>query len=284
MIQFLTQYQHPTGQRILRVTTVAHGWADPSAGQKALIPGFDQETAAALIARIGVFKAEAEETNVIRWLDRQLIRLISRFADYRKDDPSSLVFPPELEVFPQLMFHLRRGPLVQSFNFSPDETVFHRYYLNRENVSNTLIMIQPTLDCYAFDEDPLPVLLSARSLEADKILLLDTFFHVLIYHGDTIAAWRNAGFHEDPEHENFKTLLQIPKEDAQELMDTRFPRPMFIECDQGGSQERFLLAFLDPEITHMSGIGDGKKVIFTEDVNLQVFIEHLKKRAVENET
>eukprot|EP01121_Diplochlamys_sp_Union-15-3_P003858 TRINITY_DN13796_c0_g1_i1.p1 TRINITY_DN13796_c0_g1~~TRINITY_DN13796_c0_g1_i1.p1 ORF type:complete len:183 (-),score=28.18 TRINITY_DN13796_c0_g1_i1:52-600(-) len=182
------------------------------------------------------------------------------------------------------MFHLRRGPLVQSFNFSPDETVYHRYYLNRENVSNTLIMIQPMLDSYSFDSEPVPVLLSVKSIEPDKILLLDTFFHVLLFYGETIVAWRNAGYHEDPEHENFKALLTIPNDDAMELIDNRFPRPMFIETDPGGSQERFLLAFLNPEITHMSGIGDGSKVIFTEDVSLQVFIEHLKKRAVENET
>jgi hypothetical protein len=28
----------------------------------------------------------------------------------------------------------------------------------------------------------------------DRILLLDSFFHVLIWHGETIAQWRKAGY------------------------------------------------------------------------------------------
>ena len=39
---------------------------------------FDQEAAAVLMARLGVFRAESEEgPDVLRWLDRQLIRLVS---------------------------------------------------------------------------------------------------------------------------------------------------------------------------------------------------------------
>jgi len=47
------------------------------------IPGFDQECAATIMARLSVFKSEQEELlDVIRWLDRTLIRLVSRFGDY----------------------------------------------------------------------------------------------------------------------------------------------------------------------------------------------------------
>jgi protein transport protein SEC23 len=42
-----------------------------------MIQSFDQEAAATLLARIAVFKAEAEEgSDVLRWLDRMLIRLV----------------------------------------------------------------------------------------------------------------------------------------------------------------------------------------------------------------
>jgi len=76
-------------------------------------------------------------------------------------------------------------------------------------------MIQPTLKMYSFDGPPQPVLLDSISVKPDVILLLDTFFHILIWHGENIAAWRNAGFHEQPGHENFALLLQAPKADAQ---------------------------------------------------------------------
>ncbi|KAJ1339306.1 protein transporter sec23 [Batrachochytrium salamandrivorans] len=43
-----------------------------------------------------------------------------------------------------------------------------------------------------------PVLLDSVSMQPNVILLLDTYFHILIWHGETIAAWRKAKYHEDP--------------------------------------------------------------------------------------
>lgn len=54
-------------------------------------------------------------------------------------------------------------------------------------------------------------------------------------------------------------------------------------CDQGGSQARFLLSKLNPSTTHMSTSMYGTmptgagQAIFTDDVSLQVFMEHLKR-------
>ena len=54
-------------------------------------------------------------------------------------------------------------------------------------------------------------------------------------------------------------------------------------CDQGGSQARFLLSKLNPSTTHMStsmygsGPAGTGQAIFTDDVSLQVFMEHLKR-------
>jgi len=69
---------------------------------------------------------------------------------------------------------------------------------------------------YTFDQpQPVPVLLDSVSIKPDVILLLDTFFHILIFHGETIAQWRKAGYHEQEGYENFKELLEKPVEDAQ---------------------------------------------------------------------
>jgi protein transport protein SEC23 len=59
-------------------------------------------------------------------------------------------------------------------------------------------------------------------------------------------------------------------------MESRFPHPLFIDCDQGSSQARFVLAILDPVVTHNV---QGQE-IFSEDASLAVFMEHLKKLAV----
>ena len=57
-------------------------------------------------------------------------------------------------------------------------------------------------------------MLSVTSIQPDRILLLDTFFHVVIFHGETVAAWRKAGYHEKPEYANLKELLAAPQDDA----------------------------------------------------------------------
>lgn len=65
--------------------TVANSWADTNSPE---IPAsFDQEAAAVLMARIAIFKAEIDDSpDVLRWLDRMLIRLVSiYFQKSRKD-------------------------------------------------------------------------------------------------------------------------------------------------------------------------------------------------------
>ncbi|XP_044721952.1 sec23/Sec24 trunk domain-containing protein [Hirsutella rhossiliensis] len=286
MAQFLTYYQHSSGQFHLRVTTIARNLSGP-AGDPAIAQSFDQEAAAVLMSRIAVFKSEVDDgPDVLRWVDRMLIRLCSRFADYRKDDPSSFRLEKNFTLYPQFMFHLRRSQFLQVFNNSPDETAFDRHVLNHEDVSNSLIMIQPTLDSYTFDQDGgIPVLLDSASIQPTHILLLDTFFHILIFHGETVAEWRKAGYQDQEGYENFAALLEQPKEDARDLITDRFPLPRFIVCDAGGSQARFLLSKLNPSTTHTTGPYGGSgatsaQTIFTDDVSLQTFMDHLMKLAV----
>lgn len=219
MIQFVTHYQHSSGQFRLRVTSIARNFAEP--GHPSISDNFDQEAAAVLMARIAVFKAEIDDSpDVLRWLDRMLIRLCQKFAEYRKDDPSSFRLNDNFMIYPQFMFHLRRSQFLQVFNNSPDETAFYRsvsslllrrseadsrtrsHILNSEDVNNSLVMIQPTLMSYGLETAPEAVLLDSISIRPDTILLLDTFFHILIFHGETIAQWRKAGYHEQEGYEN----------------------------------------------------------------------------------
>uniref|UniRef100_K3YGZ6 Protein transport protein SEC23 n=1 Tax=Setaria italica TaxID=4555 RepID=K3YGZ6_SETIT len=58
--QFLTYYQHHEGQMRLRATTLSRKWVAGSGGVQELIAGFDQEAAAAVMARLVSFKMEAE--------------------------------------------------------------------------------------------------------------------------------------------------------------------------------------------------------------------------------
>lgn len=91
--------------------------------------------------------------------------------------------------------------LLQVFNNSPDETAYFRMILNRENVTNSVVMVQPSLISYSFHSGPEPALLDVAAIAADRVLLLDSFFTVVIFHGSTIAQWRKAGYHNEPEHQ-----------------------------------------------------------------------------------
>ncbi|KAL8128653.1 hypothetical protein V2J09_017808 [Rumex salicifolius] len=285
-LQFLTSYQSPEGQKLLRVTTIARRWVENVDGSEELMQGFDQETAAVVMARFCSYKMEMEEGfDATRWLDRTLIRLCSKFGDYRKDDPSSFTLNPCFSLFPQFMFNLRRSQFIQVFNNSPDETAYFRMSLNRESVMNAVVMIQPSLIAYSFNSPPTPALLDVASISADRILLLDSYFSVVIFHGMTIAQWRNMGYQNNPEHQAFSMLLKAPQEDAQLIVHERFPVPRLVVCDQHGSQARFLLAKLNPSATYNSApheMAAGSDVIFTDDVSLQVFLEHLQKLSVQS--
>ncbi|CAM8945213.1 unnamed protein product [Rhodiola kirilowii] len=281
--QFLTYYQHPNGQMRLRSTTLSRRWVAGPGSVQDLTAGFDQEAAAVVMARLVSFKMETEaEFDPIRWLDKSLIRMCSRFGDYQKENPSTFGLSPRLSIFPQFMFHLRRSQFVQVFNNSPDETAYFRMILNRENVANSVVMIQPSLISYSFQSGPEPVLLDVAAIATDKILLLDSYFTVVIFHGTTIAQWRKAGYQDQPEHQAFAQLLNAPQDDANAIIKERFPVPRLVVCDQYGSQARFLLAKLNPSATYNSDApSPGGDIIFTDDVSFEVFLDHLQRLAVQ---
>lgn len=115
-LQFVTHYQHPNGQFRVRVTTLARSWVDGAISAAAIGAGFDQEAAAVVVARVAAYRAQSEPSmDVVRWIDRTLIRLASKFGDYRKDEPSTFQFAPQFSLFPQFMFHLRRSPLINVY-------------------------------------------------------------------------------------------------------------------------------------------------------------------------
>ncbi|XP_019180440.1 PREDICTED: protein transport protein sec23-1 [Ipomoea nil] len=279
-IQFITRYRCGNMGFRKRVTTAARRWAGTHSAE--IVAGFDQEAAASLMARLAIHKLGSTfAPDVIRWLDKMLIRFASKFGDYVQEDPSSFRLSSTFSLYPQFMYYLRRSQFIEVFNCTPDETAFFRLMLNREGVVGSLIMVQPTLFQYSFDGPPVPVLLDVCSISPDVILLFDSYFHVVIHYGSKIAQWRKLGYDRDPSHESLRKLLEAPEVDAEQLVAERFPVPRLIKCDQHGSQARFLLAKLNPSVTHNSTHTDGKDVIFTDDISLQVFIEHLQSLAVQ---
>ena len=284
IIQLLTTYVAGDRSWRLRVSTISRRISNPLETQNALNEignSFDQEAAAVLIGRLCVdnnFKGEDSKESLI-WIDKTLIHLMSKFAKYTKDNPNSFSLTSKFELFPQFMFYLRRSSFIQSFNESPDESTYYKYLLLAESVQNCTIMIQPLLFEYtAENPNPIPVYLDLNSLRNNCVLLLDTFFHVVVWHGTDVMKWREEGYQNQEGYDNIKQMLDDPQDYAETILNERLPTPRFVSCDSGSGQERLLKCTVNPS-------SDSKKKhseegFFSDDVDLKVFMDSLRKLSV----
>lgn len=288
-VQFITKY-FATGAERIRVTTVRHLVQDPT-NFPALAQYFDQEAASVLMSRIAAHKTDTQPViDVLRWLDRIVIRLVSRFGDYTKDQPLTLKLNPRFANFPVFMFHLRRSAYMQVFNSSPDETAILRLLLLRADSSDSIVMIHPALYSYSMQAPPTPVPLDVSCSQPDNVLLLDTFFEVLIHHGPTIAAWRQAGYETHPDFAHFKAFLDSVREQAKSIAADRYPAPRLLEVGPLDGDARILMNRINPSRTHNNQAGAAGayggapgELVYTDDASLQTFMDHLKRLAVQQQ-
>lgn len=280
IIQIVTSYIAGDRTHRLRITTLAKnitGDISMNNSLQELIRDFDQDSACAMLAKIAVVKSRTENyAEILKWIDKCLIRLLSNVASYKKGDLNSFKLPAEFDLFPQYMFYLRRSNYIQNFNASPDEIVYYKCVLLKESVSNCSIMIQPILLSYTAEvPEATPVFLDIDNMKCDNVLFLDTFFYIVIWHGEDVCGWRDQGFHLQEEYENVKTMIESPQEYAQTLIDERIPVPRFISCDAGSGAERYIKHIVDPSRSNVSSkvVSDGFK---SDDVTLKKFMDYLK--------
>lgn len=284
--QIITRYEQGSETRV-RVTTLAHRQHNNPPIQD-IVAAFDQETAAVVLARQAVHKTDTQPVfDVLRWLDRAVVRLVARFGDYTKDQPSSLRLPDQFVYFPAFMFHLRRSGYLQVFNSSPDESAIMRLQLLKSSVPDSIVQIQPTLYSYQLAKAPRPVPLDSSAIQPENILLLDTFFEVLVHYGATVAAWKRAGYAEQPEYAHFKEFMDMPLADADVIIGGRYPTPRLIDVCQDDPDARILYNRINPSRSYAQTQGGQEaygsqegELVYTDDASLQTFMEHLKKVAV----
>ncbi len=284
IIQLLTTYVAGDRSWRLRVSTISRKISNPLETQNAIDQignSFDQEAAAVLIGRLCVdnnFKGEDSKES-LKWIDKTLIHLMSKFAKYTKENPNTFRLTNKFEFFPQFMFYLRRSSFIQSFNESPDESTYYKFLLLSESVQNCTIMIQPLLFEYtAENPTPQPVYLDLNSLRNNVVLLLDTFFTVVVWHGIDVMKWREEEFQEKEGYENIKQMLDDPQDYAQNIVVERLPTPRFVSCDSGSGQERLLKCTVNPSSDTKNKLKE--EGFFSDDVDLKIFMDSLKKLSV----
>ncbi|EPY27777.1 protein transport protein SEC23 [Strigomonas culicis] len=283
-VQIITRYEIGAETRT-RVSTLTVEQRDGLAPAQ-MGAAFDQEAAAVLLARQAVHKTDSTPLfDVLRWLDRTVVRLVSRFGSYTPNVPTSLQLPECFVYFPAFMYHLRRSGYLHVFNYSPDESTILRLQLLKSSVPDSIIQIQPTLYSYSLDAAPVPVPLDSTAVKPDNVLLLDTFFEVLIHYGATIAEWKRAGYAEQEDYAYFREFLEVPLQDAQALAASRYPTPRLIDVCQNDPDSRILYNRINPSKSYADadaqayGSHEGE-LVYTDDASLQVFMGHLKKLAV----
>eukprot|EP01065_Artemidia_motanka_P048976 TRINITY_DN8031_c6_g1_i1.p1 TRINITY_DN8031_c6_g1~~TRINITY_DN8031_c6_g1_i1.p1 ORF type:complete len:812 (+),score=269.74 TRINITY_DN8031_c6_g1_i1:71-2437(+) len=285
-MQFITSYRNTAGEYRVRVMTSSNRIA-PAADRQTInqVFAFDQFAAGVLCGRMAAKSMEKSGnkfTPTLRWVDRLLIRFVKKFAEYRPNDPNSLVLAQMYTLFPQFMYHLRRSEFLQVFNCSPDETVWFRHLLHREPVQNALVMVQPSLRQYEYGScESTPVMLDSQSVKTDTILLCDAYFDVIVHHGRQLAEWRKKDFHAQADYAAFAAQLQAPHAEVERIVKSRFPCPKVTICDQNGSQARYLYSRLNPTDTMRDRVErEDVQIIHTEDANVQTFMAHLRKLVV----
>ena len=285
IIQLITTYIAGDRSTRMRVTTVDKMMIRDLVNQQSINEigkSFDQEAAAVLITRMCIDKWQNgdDSRDILKWIDKTLIRLMSKFSIYTKDDPRSFKLTQNFIYFPQFMFYLRRSSFIQHFNESPDESIYYRSSIMFESVPNCTIMIQPLLFEYTA-ENPKgnPVFLDLNSMKNDCVLLLDTFFYVVVWHGIDVCGWREEGYQDNPEYENIKVMLDTPQDYAQKIVIERLPTPRFVSCDSGSGQERLVKCIVNPSQDSKNNVKESGG-FFSDDVSLKVFMDYLKRLAV----
>ncbi|KRH93331.1 Vesicle coat complex COPII, subunit SEC23 [Pseudoloma neurophilia] len=260
--QIITQYQRSDKKLVTRVTTAARSYGKFTKMKQ----GFDQEAAIVVQARIFTFGIPLEDDrDLIRRLDRSFMRFIKRFSESR----DTLKLPLSMSLYPNLSFFLRRSLIVQSTTNTPDETFYYRLIVGKEPVRNAMTLIHPVLKSFDIYEEEKHVPMDATSLEPDKILLLDTFHNVLIWYGEHIHQWIEQNLHLDEQYAFLKNIMNRARMEADKLVNSRLPTPQFTITEKFGSQERILLAKVNPSVT--------KDVVVSENIDYQTFYDSVCK-------
>lgn len=64
-------------------------------------------------------------------------------------------------------------------------------------------------------------------MSENVILVLDSYFNVVEWHGETIRAWIDAKYHQMKEYAHVTELVESPRQDIEYLMSSRFPTPVY---------------------------------------------------------
>lgn len=195
------------------------------------------EVAAVLIAKRSLLRAKnfSDAIDVRKTVDERIKDITNRFGSQM---PKSKLyqFPKELSYLPELLFHLRRGPLLGSILGHEDErSVLRDIFLNA-SFDLSLRMVAPRCLMHreggTFEELPAHDLV----MQSDAAVVLDHGTDVFIWLGAELAVQEGRS----------AAALAACRTLAEELTEMRFPAPRILAFKEGSSQARYFVSRLIP--------------------------------------
>ncbi|GAU11357.1 hypothetical protein TSUD_343480 [Trifolium subterraneum] len=232
--QFAIQYSNVYQADVSRVITVRLPTVDSVSGY---LESVQDEVAAVLIAKRTLLRAKNHSVAVDMraTIDERIKDIGLKFGSQL---PKSKLhcFPKELSLLPELLFHLRRGPLLGCIIGHEDErSVLRNLFLNA-SFDLSLRMVAPRCLMHreggTFEELPAYDL----AMQSDTAVVLD--------HGTDVFIWLGAELVAD--EGKSAAALAACRTLAEELTEFRFPAPRILAFKEGSSQARYFVSRLIP--------------------------------------
>lgn len=232
--QFAVQYSNAFQTEISRVITVRLPTVE---SVSAYLESVQVEVAAVLIAKRTLLHAKnsSDAINIKSTIDERIKDIAVKFGSQL---PKSKLyrFPKELSLFPEHLFHLRRGPLLGGIVGHEDErSVLRNLFLNA-SFDLSLRMVAPRCLMHReggnFEELPAYDL----AMQSDAAVVLDHGTDVFIWLGAELAAQEGRS----------AAALAACRTLAEELTELRFPAPRILAFKEGSSQARYFIPRMIP--------------------------------------
>jgi protein transport protein SEC23 len=109
------------------------------------------------------------------------------------------------------------------------------------------------------------------------VLLLDSYFNVLVWYGENVYAWKEQNLQEEPDYEYLRDFFAMPMQDASEIMYDRLPVSNFYETFKNDGKERYLKSRVNPSKTNKVE-DDGHFV--SDDAPITLFMDFLVRSVI----
>ncbi|KAF5462326.1 hypothetical protein F2P56_018345 [Juglans regia] len=232
--QFAIRFSNVYQADIYRVITVRLPAVDSIS---AYLESVQDEVAAVLIAKRTLLRAKnySNAVDMQSTIDERVKDIALKLGS---QVPKSKLyrFPKELSLLPELLFHLRRGPLLGNIIGHEDErSVLRNLFLNA-SFDLSLRMVAPR--CLMHREEGTFEELPAHDLamQSDAAVVLD--------HGTDVFIWLGAELAADEGRS--AAALAACRTLAEELTEVRFPAPRILAFKEGSSQARYFVSRLIP--------------------------------------